>query len=1000
MGVEKAVVQICYGLQANLPQSAAAIAAALTTSLGFTVTASQINPGILFFTTDTLRLYSWSGTAMLQIGSQDAVESVAGRTGDVTLAESDIANLVSDLSGKQASLGFTAENVAHKDAVNGYAGLDGSGLLKLAEAPTWNQNTTGTASGLVVSTTGLASPSPAYTYNEGSPTIIPSLYVQDANGNWHQQAGIDTTTANNGTTAQSGPTGATGTLTWVKRQFYRDTQASTQIFKNAFTSFNHAAGVGTSQENQDRTISGDVQNGSMTITGVTIASGTVTTVSPIFSGFVATGQIYTPAGLSTVTQLNNIPLLLTGYTTNASATFSVAPFTVSIANNASAGNTTYAAYINRAANSLAGMTFVVAGFTHSANNGTFTCVSNTTISITLNNPSGVSESPSTFCTATAVLTNTSFTSDSGNLDQYMYGMEVIQCELDINGTPTFTSAVDGEASAISAQLSAQGTGNFSVPALGTNAIRATAFKSGAGKLGGSSIVMNAVQAGVVINNTANNGSAFFVGVTASVKDKVGGAGGTIGAAFYAGAGGTNRAATGNYGLYVEDFSKSYTVTSVNNPAGGATVYNGSFATTNALAGQKFLFSGFTNSGNNGTFTCSASTSTTLTVNNTSAVAETKTVTIQALSDYAMYAKGGQVYCGGTLQLVGGFLDGTGSVGTNGQILSSTGSGTQWITPSTYVTSFSAGNLSPLFTTTVSTATTTPSLTFSPVNQNANLVYAGPSSGGGASPTFRSLALADLPTITAAIGGTGINSGSSTGVAQVNAGTWSVSTALASGTTASTQAAGDNSTNIATTAYFDTPPTTPRGGGFWGYCYSHPNTPISASNRIAMSSLLANGGAGGFVGWLMYVPRPITISTITYEISTVVAGGTVDIGLYKATGGANSLIASLGGVATNAGGANAPTTTALTQGTVLVPEGWYYFTLTSSTTTTLAMFAMILNAVNDFQNILNNRGSGANSAIVFATGTSGGVLPTTMPAWSKTAINGSEATGPIYAYFAN
>ncbi len=52
------------------------------------------------------------------------------------------------------------------------------------------------------------------------------------------------------------------------------------------------------------------------------------------------------------------------------------------------------------------------------------------------------------------------------------------------------------------------------------------------------------------------------------------------------------------------------------------------------------------------------------------------------------------------------------------------------------------------------------------------------------------------------GGTGIDTHASTGIAQVAAGVWSVSTALASGTTATTQSAGDNSTKVATTAYAD------------------------------------------------------------------------------------------------------------------------------------------------------------------------------------------------------
>src|SRR5262249_22253242 len=43
-----------------------------------------------------------------------------------------------------------------------------------------------------------------------------------------------------------------------------------------------------------------------------------------------------------------------------------------------------------------------------------------------------------------------------------------------------------------------------------------------------------------------------------------------------------------------------------------------------------------------------------------------------------------------------------------------------------VTTFSAGNLPPLFTTAVVNPTTAPALSFTPTNQNANLVYAGPS----------------------------------------------------------------------------------------------------------------------------------------------------------------------------------------------------------------------------------------------------------------------------------
>ena len=92
------------------------------------------------------------------------------------------------------------------------------------------------------------------------------------------------------------------------------------------------------------------------------------------------------------------------------------------------------------------------------------------------------------------------------------------------------------------------------------------------------------------------------------------------------------------------------------------------------------------------------------------------------------ASTGNIYsclsAGTNITISGGTISASGSAGT--------------------VTSFSSGNLSPLFTTSVATATTTPALTFSLSTQTANTVFAGPTSGGAAAPTFRTLVLADLP----------------------------------------------------------------------------------------------------------------------------------------------------------------------------------------------------------------------------------------------------------------
>jgi hypothetical protein len=65
-------------------------------------------------------------------------------------------------------------------------------------------------------------------------------------------------------------------------------------------------------------------------------------------------------------------------------------------------------------------------------------------------------------------------------------------------------------------------------------------------------------------------------------------------------------------------------------------------------------------------------------------------------------------------------------------------------PTGTVTSFSAGNISSIVTSSVATATTTPALTFALNTQTANTVFAGPTTGVAAAPTFRALVTADLP----------------------------------------------------------------------------------------------------------------------------------------------------------------------------------------------------------------------------------------------------------------
>jgi hypothetical protein len=78
---------------------------------------------------------------------------------------------------------------------------------------------------------------------------------------------------------------------------------------------------------------------------------------------------------------------------------------------------------------------------------------------------------------------------------------------------------------------------------------------------------------------------------------------------------------------------------------------------------------------------------------------------------------------------------------------------------------------------------------------------------GSHITNGSIPNSGLVTVGTGIGGTGISTSSSTGVAQVSTGTWSVSTTLASGTQAVTQSPSDASADVATDAFVDANPVT-------------------------------------------------------------------------------------------------------------------------------------------------------------------------------------------------
>ena len=95
----------------------------------------------------------------------------------------------------------------------------------------------------------------------------------------------------------------------------------------------------------------------------------------------------------------------------------------------------------------------------------------------------------------------------------------------------------------------------------------------------------------------------------------------------------------------------------------------------------------------------------------------------------------------------GLKDAAGSAGATGNLLTINASGYPiWTAPATSgtVTSFSAGNLSPLFTTSVATATTTPALTFALSNAAAGTVL-GNATGSAAGPGYTATPVLGLNT---------------------------------------------------------------------------------------------------------------------------------------------------------------------------------------------------------------------------------------------------------------
>jgi hypothetical protein len=99
------------------------------------------------------------------------------------------------------------------------------------------------------------------------------------------------------------------------------------------------------------------------------------------------------ANISYLGDVSVVELYPNGPGVHGAWTPNVGPFSITSVANASGGNTVYTGTITGGAgNAYVGYNFLPSGFAHGANNGgPFECVASTATSITLNNPSGVSD---------------------------------------------------------------------------------------------------------------------------------------------------------------------------------------------------------------------------------------------------------------------------------------------------------------------------------------------------------------------------------------------------------------------------------------------------------------------------------------------------------------------------------------------------------------------------------------------------------------------------------
>ena len=267
-----------------------------------------------------------------------------------------------------------------------------------------------------------------------------------------------------------------------------------------------------------------------------------------------------------------------------------------------------------------GETFFVSGFTNAGNNGAFTCSASSLTSITLNNANGVNETHAAKALLATVLANgvsvavdPTTTTVSGKPDVEFYGPPGPNA---VNASAVFSNAeyrvplVVNQESELTAAAAAVG---------GKTTYTGT-IEGGAGVVGQTFYVFG-------FTNYQNNGTYVAqtgTNATTLVLNNPNGVAETGGSYLAANISVPLFTVSRAYTTLTHDDPATYSITSVANAVSGSTTYTGTITggAGNAFAGYYFSTNGFAVGANNGYFLCTASTATTLVLDNANGATDT------------------------------------------------------------------------------------------------------------------------------------------------------------------------------------------------------------------------------------------------------------------------------------------------------------------------------------------------------------------------------------------